>query len=71
MEEVYIGDYTEFAIRFMDGQYPDQRFGQAFLNEFYLAPTLTDSQLFYCEDKTQAVDIIFARYITCVQENNK
>lgn len=71
MKEVYIGDYTDFAMRFMDGQHPHQRFGQAFMNEFYKGTSVTDPQLFYCEDKSKAVDIIFARYITCVQEKNK
>lgn len=70
MKEVYIGDYTDFAIRYRDGQHPHERFGQAFMNEFYTGTSVIDSQLFYCEDIAQAVDIIFARYITCVQEDN-
>jgi hypothetical protein len=65
MKEVYIGAYSLFAMEYLDGQYPHERFGQAFMNKFYTGTSLTDSQLFYCEDKTQAVDIIFARYITC------
>lgn len=68
MKQVYVGDYTMFAMRYMCGQHPHERFGQAFMNKFYTGTNVTDSQLFYCEDKAKAVDIIFARYITCLEE---
>lgn len=67
MKQVWVGDYTEFTMDYMGGDYAHERFGQAFLNKFYTGTDVVDSQLFYCDDKTKAVDLIFARYITVLE----
>lgn len=45
---------AQFSTRFWDGEYPHQRFGQAFCNEF----DITDSKLFYTEDASEAADLM-------------
>lgn len=63
MKRVTLSEYTNFA---MDraAEPPDtQRFGQAFMNYFYNNTSLVDPELFYCENRDAAVEMIFSRYI--------
>ena len=36
-----------------------KRFGQTFCNKF----NITDSELYYCEDNSKSLDLIFEKYI--------
>ena len=50
-----------FNRNFYQGKYPNQRVGQAFMNEFY--PELDDQKLLYCENDSEAWNIIVAKYV--------
>jgi len=53
-------EYTRFVIGWDKGEYPNQRFGQAFINEFF--PKLRDPDLWNMEDLA-AADLIFKKYV--------
>lgn len=54
-------EIRNFARRFYRNEFPHQRFGQAFLNEFY--PNLACPELFYEEDGGKAQEYIFNNFI--------
>lgn len=60
MKTISMIEYTNFVMMY-SLSYGDQRFGQAFMNYFY--PNMVDQELFYCDDREEAVDIIFKDYI--------
>lgn len=63
MERVTLSDYTNFAMDYASGSFQTHRFGQAFMNYFYNNTTLVDPSLFYCENRNDAVEMIFSCYI--------
>ena len=63
MKKISMSDYTNFAMGYASGSFHRQRFGQAFMNYFYSNTTIVDPNLFYCEDRNDAVDMIFDSYI--------
>lgn len=63
MKRVTLSDYTNFAMDYASGSFQTQRFGQAFMNYFYNNTTLVDPALFYCENRSDAVEMIFSCYI--------
>jgi hypothetical protein len=56
-----INNIQKFLIRFYNNEFPHQRVGQAFIN--YYTTGVTDPDLFYCEDKNKAVQIIIDKYL--------
>lgn len=53
--------FSQFLIRFYQGEFPHLRLGQAFINTFY--PSVIHPELFYCEDNHKAVEMIIEQYI--------
>lgn len=64
--KVSIIEITKFLIEYGKGDYPNLRLGQAFYNK-YAKPVdgvlLPEPDLFYEEDQSTVVDIIFDRHI--------
>lgn len=56
-------EYLQFKKDYYNSHtdYQHQRFGQAFLNKFF--PTVTDPDLFYCEDLGVAENMICNKYL--------
>jgi hypothetical protein len=59
---VFLGNYNEFAKAYDKGQYPHQRFGQAFVNTL-LPQDFADPILFYEEDRRKAERRIIDIYL--------
>jgi hypothetical protein len=62
IEKISNTTYVDFYLDFHTAKkFPNQRFGQAFLNTIY--PEVQDNELFYMESTDKAVEIIFERYV--------
>ena len=55
-------DYTEFKERFFDGEYGDQRYGQAFFNTFLEKDDDPDNKIFYGKID-EVMDLIEANFV--------
>jgi len=54
--------FQRFCRNYYTNQYPNQRFGQAFLNTYF--PEVVDTELFYTENINVAIRTIFEKYLT-------
>ncbi len=64
MKKITPQEYTDFVhLVFMNSDWKHLRFGQAFMVYFYPNCGLVDPDLFYTEDLSQAVEIIFSKYV--------
>lgn len=62
MKKITSQEYTDFVhLVFMNSDWKHLRFGQAFMIHFDMLGQ--DKTLFYTEDLSQAVEIIFDKYI--------
>jgi len=54
--------YSKFITDYFNEKYPNQRLGQAFINEF--APMgYTNAKLFYSNDKTYTIETIVNEFV--------
>jgi len=58
---ISIMEYNNFKRQYYLGRYEGQRFGQAFLNQFF--PDKKDPELFYSTDDRESERMIFERYM--------
>lgn len=54
-------EYNTFVIEYYANKWPNQRFGQAFVNKFIDGP---DTELFYEEDIHRAKEIAWNKYVS-------
>lgn len=55
--------YWTFSRQFDAGEYPHQRFGQAFFNIMVVEEVNADPDLFYTEDRKVAEQLIEEKYL--------
>lgn len=59
-----ISEYALFAQDYKLGKFPHQRYGQAFINfASTLRVKITDSELFYEENRQKAKEILLTKYV--------
>lgn len=63
MKKISIEEYVQFSKQYSQGEFPRQRFGQAFMYYFYSDSDVQDPDLFYAENWIEAVGIIWNYYI--------
>lgn len=59
-------EFATFIREFFNGNYPHQRFGQAFINKFYpnvMNPEGFANDIFYGEDWTNVWNLIAERFV--------
>ena len=61
LQKISTVTFFEFKQDYLNGMYPHERFGQAFLNIFY--PDEIHPQLFYEENRSSCIAIIFDIYV--------
>lgn len=61
MKKISIEEYVQFSKQYSQGEFPGQRFGQAFMYYFY--SDVKDPDLFCAENWIKAVGIIWNYYI--------
>jgi len=60
--KIELDDFMDFMIRFLQGKFPHQRFGQAFMND--MLSSEADSDIFYEENKKICISKIMEKYIS-------
>lgn len=63
MRYIRYDEYLVFYRKFFAGGFPNERFGQAFLNFFYPSREFSDTTLFYEKSIPHCIKIIFEDYI--------
>ncbi|HJU58787.1 MAG TPA: hypothetical protein VJ583_03505 [Nitrososphaeraceae archaeon] len=61
MHKITPKQYEDFRKKFFAGGYPHQRYGQAFMNNFF--PLEIDSRIFYGTDQIKVQNEIMNKYI--------
>lgn len=56
-------EFYNFQNAYYNGEWPSQRFGQAFINKFYPASGEETSDIFYKEDSVEAEALIMDRLV--------
>jgi hypothetical protein len=56
-----IKEFQQFMIKYFNGDFPNQRLGQAFLNTHY--PKDICPEIFYATDIHEAAELIYQKYI--------
>jgi len=54
----------KFMKDYLDGKYPYERLGQAFMNHCLEPKSWQDQELWNATDRKKAIDLIYARYIS-------
>lgn len=62
--KVDVDTFNQFVTDFHKGTWPEQRFGQAFMN-YCVSHSIHHPELFYCRDQEKAVKIILDKYVEC------
>lgn len=56
-------EFYDFRVRYYNGEWPSQRMGQAFVNQYDPKSGEATADLFYTNDPIQAESMIQTRYV--------